>query len=151
MASDKREQAIQRGKAKADKNGKDRSAKGNKDKKGKAGPGDGASVAGHPRAAQAVRRAKGFGGLAAFALTALISREAGISHEQMLERALIAGVAGYLLMWALAVAVWRNVVQAELRARVEQQAARVPAKRTISLAGPAKTEAEAAEGVPAGS
>lgn len=151
MASDTREQAIARGKAKADKKGKDRSAKGKKRTKGTAPSGHGASVAGHPRAARAVRRAKGFGGLAAFALAALISRKAGISHEQMLTRALIAGIAGYLLMWALAVTVWRNVVAAEMRARLEQQAARVPATRTISLAGAAKAEAEAAEGAPAGS
>lgn len=78
------------------------------------------SVATHPRAGNAVRRAKGIGGIAGFALAALISHQAGNQPQQLLERALIAGIAGYLLAWACAVTVWRHIVLAELRARVER-------------------------------
>lgn len=81
------------------------------------------SVATHPRAGNAVRRAKGIGGIAGFALAALIAHKAGDQPQQVLERALISGVAGYLLAWACAVTVWRHIVLAELRARVERATA----------------------------
>lgn len=81
------------------------------------------SVATHPRGGNAVRRAKGIGGIAGFALAALISHKAGAQPQQMLERALIFGIVGYLLAWTCAVTVWRHIVLAELRARVERATA----------------------------
>ena len=135
MASPTRDEALARGKAKADEKGKARDLK--KGRKAQAEQHGAAttvaSVAGHPRAAQAVRRAKGFGGLIGFALAALLSRSAGISHSQMLERALIAGVAGYLLTWACAVMIWRHVVIAELRSLAERRSAASPGQRMVSL------------------
>lgn len=100
--------------------GKD-APKDKKKKKGKDGakPSGGASVANHPRAAAAVRRAKGAGGLASFVLAAWLSHRAGLSTSQVVERALAAGIAGYLLAWACAVTVWRQIVLAELRTAVE--------------------------------
>ena len=116
MADSNRDEAIKRGKAKADKKAKERKAKA---KQKAAGPPT--SIAGHPRAAQAVRRAKGIGALAGFALAALASHGAGVSHTQMAERALAGGVVAYLLAWACAVTVWRHIVLAELRALAEQR------------------------------
>ena len=92
-----------------------------KDKKAKGAKGGRASVAGHPRAAAAVKRSKGIGGILGFAIAALVSRKAGIAHAEMLERALIGGIGGMLLGWFVAVTVWRNIVVAEMKALVEQR------------------------------
>jgi hypothetical protein len=114
-----REEATERGKKKADSKAKERQAKSGKDKKGK-GKGDSAdagrpSVANHPRAAASVRRAKGLAGLAGFAITALLAHSAGLAATSVLERALLVGIGSYLLAWGCAVAVWRQIVLAELR------------------------------------
>jgi hypothetical protein len=118
-----------------DKPPKEKKAK--KEKKKKKGEDGGAkagtSVATHPRARQAVRRAKGFGGLAGFALAALLSHSAGLAVTGVLERALIAGVAGYLLAWACAVTVWRHLVLAEIRTALERQRQLVGERRAIPL------------------
>jgi hypothetical protein len=95
-----------------------------KDKKGKKGKGSsdsgaGPSVAAHPRASYQVRRAKGWGGIAGFALAAYLSYKAGVPTFDLGLRALIAGILGYLLAWGCAVTVWRHLVLAELRAAVE--------------------------------
>ena len=76
MAKDK---SNAKGKAKGDKKGK----------KGK-GAADGISVAGHPRAAAQVRRAKGFGGVTFFLITAYFSFKAQVPADQVALRALIA-------------------------------------------------------------
>jgi hypothetical protein len=102
------------------KKGKDKS-KGDK-KKGKKGAGSAStaiSVAAHPRASAAVKRAKGFGGVGGFALAAYLSHKAGVPAEQTGARALAAGIAGYIVAWACAVTVWRYLVLAEFRAAVE--------------------------------
>jgi hypothetical protein len=107
-------------KGKADKGkGKGKDEKGKKGKKGKGGAQDGISVAGHPRAAAHVKRAKGWGGLLGFAIAAYLSHKAGVPAVQVGVRALVAGVAGYLVAWACAVSVWRHLLLAELRAYVE--------------------------------
>jgi hypothetical protein len=108
-------------KSDAKKGGKDKS-KGKKGKKGKTGADNGSraiSVADHPRAAAAVKRAKGFGGLGGFALAAYISHKAGVPAEQVGVRALAVGIAGYLVAWACAVTIWRHLVLAEFKAAYE--------------------------------
>ena len=104
-------------KKKADAKAKD---KGKKDKKGKKGKGDSAdtgrpSIANHPRARASVRRIKGIGGLLGFGIAALLAHSAGLPTTSVLVRALLVGIGGYLLAWACAVAVWRQIVLAELR------------------------------------
>lgn len=74
------------------------------------------SVANHPRAAAQVARAKAWGGLVGFLLVGWLSLKAGVPTADLLLRALVAGVAAYVLAWACAVAVWRHLVIAELRA-----------------------------------
>jgi hypothetical protein len=81
---------------------------------------DGPSVAAHPRARYHVRRAKGWGGLAGFALAAYFSYKAGVPTADLGLRALVAGIVGYMLAWACAVTVWRQLVLAELRAALER-------------------------------
>ena len=98
-------------------------AEGKKGKKGKKGKGDtaaGPSVAAHPRASYQVRRAKGWGGIAGFALAAYFSYKAGVPTADLGLRALIGGIGGYMLAWACAVTVWRHLVLAELRAALER-------------------------------
>lgn len=103
----------------AAKRGKDKTKGGKKVNKGKAPAADGISVAGHPRAAAGVRRAKGFGGIGFFAIAAYYSYKAGVPADQVALRAIAVGIAGYMLAWACSVTVWRHLVLAELRAAVE--------------------------------
>jgi hypothetical protein len=93
-------------------------AKAKKGAKGKSGASGGAlpSVAAHPRAGAQIARAKAWGGLAGFGLAAVLSWKAGVPTSDLLLRALAAGIAGYVATWACAVAVWRHLVIAELRA-----------------------------------
>ena len=107
------------------KNDKSKKAKGDKKAKKGKGAADGISVAGHPRAAAQVRRAKGFGGVAFFLITAYFSYKAQIPPDQVAVRALIGGIGGYLLAWMCAVTVWRQLVLAELRAAIESGRARM--------------------------
>ena len=66
--------------------GKSKDKAGKKGKKGKKAAG-GPSVATHPRAVASVRRAKGAGGLAGFALAALLSHRAGLDAAHRPPRA----------------------------------------------------------------
>jgi hypothetical protein len=127
-------------KNKSDAKGK---AKGNKKAKKGKGAADGISVAGHPRAAAQVRRAKGFGGVTFFLITAYFSYKAQVPPDQVALRALIAGIGGYMLAWMCAVTVWRQLVLAELRAAVESGRARI---EPIASSAPAAAEAATAPG-----
>ena len=133
-----------------------------KGKKGKKGNGEanasaGPSVANHPRASYQVRRAKGWGGLAGFAIAAYLSYKAGVPTSDLGLRALVAGIAGYMLAWACSVTVWRHLVLAELRATVDPGAAPNPDLIPARAAQPAKpatppddVATPAPEGAPAG-
>src|SRR5579859_3896108 len=90
-----------------------------KDKKGKAASSGGLSVASHPRAAASVRQIKGWGGLLAFGVTAYLSLSHGVAPDVAGLRALGAGIAGYIVSYGCAVAVWRQLMIAEVRARIE--------------------------------
>ncbi len=102
----------------ADKKAKEK-AKGKK-AKDTAGAPSGPSVANHPRARYQVRRAKGWGGIAGFAVTGYLSYKAGVPAFDVGMRALVAGIVGYMLAWKCAVTVWRHLVLAELRAVIER-------------------------------
>lgn len=80
-------------------------------------PPGGISVAAHPRSASAVRRAKGAGGLLGTLLAALLALRAGLPPLDVMVRGLTGGVVGYLVLWAVAVAVARQLVVAEIRTR----------------------------------
>jgi hypothetical protein len=70
-------------------------------------------VAEHPRAAEAIRRAKAYAGLSGFGLVALLGFSHGAPLEAALGRALVGGVVAYLLIWAAALAVWKRLLVAE--------------------------------------
>ena len=94
--------------------------KGKDDASGASGAGGVPCVANHPRASYQVRRAKGWGGIAGFAIAGYLGYKAGIPTFDVGLRALVAGIVGYMLAWMCAVAVWRHLVIAELRAAVER-------------------------------
>lgn len=106
---------------------KDKTKGDKKIKKGKGPAADGISVAGHPRAAAQVRRAKGVGGIGSFAIAAYLSYKAGVPSDQIALRALAVGIAGYILAWACSLTVWRHLVLAELRAAVDSGRAKLEA------------------------
>jgi hypothetical protein len=81
---------------------------------------DYSSIATHPRARVSVRKTKAWVGLAAFVIAALLSLKASVPTFQVFERALVAGLAGYLLAWWGSIFVWRHLMLAEQRAAVEE-------------------------------
>jgi hypothetical protein len=107
---------------KTDKDAKSESKK--KDKKGKgkkaAEQSPGSSIATHPRARSSVRQVKGWAGLAGFAIAAVLSLQASVPLFQVGERALVAGVVGYMLAWWCSVLIWRHLIVAEQRAAIEE-------------------------------
>jgi hypothetical protein len=82
------------------------------------------SLAEHPRAAGSIGRAKAWGGLGGLLATAGGSLLNGAPLFDALLWALVGGVAGYVLVWAAAIAVWRNILQAEARAVAARAAER---------------------------
>jgi high-affinity Fe2+/Pb2+ permease len=67
----------------------------------------------HPRATRQIELARGWGGVGAFALVALLGLHAGVPSTTVGVRSLIAGVVGYVVCWGLAVMVWRHLAVAE--------------------------------------
>jgi hypothetical protein len=130
---------------------KDKKGKGTKGADTSAGP----SVAGHPRASYQVRRAKGWGGIAGFGIAAYLSYKAGVPTVDLGLRAIIAGVAGYMLAWACAVTVWRHLVLAELRAAAERGTTPnpdlIPARTARGAQAGAAADAGSPAGAPSGS
>jgi hypothetical protein len=90
------------------------------------------SIANHPRAGAQVARAKAWGGLGGFVLVLLLSLRAGVPVPDALLRALLGGIAAYVAAWACAVAVWRHLVIAELRAVRNHRAAEAAARRAAA-------------------
>jgi ABC-type uncharacterized transport system permease subunit len=119
-------------KAKGKKGENAKSGDGAETAKGKKGalPEGAMSVAAHPRAAAQVRRARGWGSLVAFLLTLYVSVSHGVSPDIAALRAIIVGIAGGIVARGCAVMVWRHLMIAELRARIERAKAQleVPAE-----------------------
>lgn len=78
------------------------------------------TVAGHPRSARAVRRAKGLGGLLGTVLATLLALNAGLPLLDAMMRGIVGGIVGYVVLWAVALSVARQLVIAEIRARHAQ-------------------------------
>lgn len=69
----------------------------------------------HPRARRQIRMAKGWAGLAGCALAGYASWHGGAPFFDTVLRALLWGVAAYMLVWFCAVQVWRHLAIAEVR------------------------------------
>jgi hypothetical protein len=82
------------------------------------------TIGAHPRARRSVRRARSLGGLIAFGVTLLLSLKAGVPAFDATARALIAGIVVHLASWRVAVAVWHQLMLAELeQVRTKREAA----------------------------
>lgn len=101
------------------------------------------SVSAHPRAKRSITRAKAWGGLLAFGLVAFLSYRAGVAPFEIGVRALVAGMAGYLVVWFFAVLLWQRLVvhelqqerdrkRAELEARLAAQAEEVEGEEIVA-------------------
>ncbi|HXD55616.1 MAG TPA: hypothetical protein VN618_12730 [Solirubrobacteraceae bacterium] len=124
--------------AKAAKPAKEKKKDEKKGKKGKAAivEIDGPSVAGHPRAARAVERAKAWGALVGFGAGFYESLPTHTFATTML-RALVAGIALFLAAWAGSVFFWRRMVMVEIKAREQElvAAARAAQARRAAAEG----------------
>jgi hypothetical protein len=94
------------------------------------------SVAAHPRAAGAIRRAKGYGGLGGFVLGVALSLRAGVPVPDAALRGVEAGAGGYVALWFATVMVWRQLAVAEIEA----------VRRRLLDAAEREIERKAAEG-----
>ena len=100
-----------------DKSKDKKSKKKDKDGETPAGLPDGICVAGHPRSARMVRRAKGWAGVGGVMLCTILALGAHLPMVDALLRGLAGGIVAYLVVWALALAVARQLIVAEVRAR----------------------------------
>jgi hypothetical protein len=73
-------------------------------------------LAAHPRARRQIALAKSYAGLAGFAFAGWAAYRGGAQFLDVTSRALMWGLAAYVLVWALAVQVWRHLAVAEVRA-----------------------------------
>ena len=85
-------------------------------KKRAAAKGGEVKLTAHPRAQRQIGLLKAYGGLAGFGLAAWASARTGAPFLDVAVRALMWGVISYVVVWALAVQVWRHVAVAEVRA-----------------------------------
>ena len=83
------------------------------------------TIGAHPRARRSVRRARAFGGLRGFVVTLVLSLRAGVPAFDATARALVAGVAVHMAAWAIAVAVAKQMMLAELEAVRERRLQRL--------------------------
>jgi uncharacterized membrane protein YccC len=83
----------------------------------------------HPRATSGIRRAKGYAGLGTFALVIFFSMGAGLNASGAIARALGLGVVAYMLAWAAAVTIWRQIVLGELEAARARRESRLAQAR----------------------
>lgn len=119
--------------------------KGAKGKKGKGAAGSSdIKLSEHPRGRHQIRLAKSWAGLAGCALAGYASWHGGAPFVDSVLRALLWGVAAYILVWFCAVQVWRQIAIAEVRGAEkrwrEQKAAAELQAREIA----AKAQAERA-------
>src|SRR4051812_42951190 len=75
-----------------------------------------ATVSKHPRARRSIRTIKGWAALIAFILVEYKALKAGMTFDQAIVRALLAGIGAYVVAWVAAVIVWRQLVVAEIEA-----------------------------------
>jgi hypothetical protein len=93
------------------------------------------TIGAHPRARRSVRRARALGGLLGFLMTIALSHNAGVPAFDATARALIAGVVVHLAAWAIAVAVWKQIMLAELETVRERRRQRVERRAELARAG----------------
>jgi hypothetical protein len=73
-------------------------------------------VAEHPVAARQIARARAWGALIGFVLTFWLSRRAGLPFPECGARAIVGGLVCRVLVWAIVVSIWRQVIPAQIAA-----------------------------------
>jgi hypothetical protein len=98
--------------------GRGQKGKGAKAAKGSAAPRSAGEVrlSEHPRARHQIRIAKAWAGVAGVVLAGYASWHGGAPFFDTALRALLWGIAAYVLVWFCAVQVWRQIAIAEVRA-----------------------------------
>jgi hypothetical protein len=94
-------------------------------------------LAAHPRAKRHIALAKSWGGLLGFFGGLYIAMGAGLSTPDAISRALICGIAFYVLAWAGAVAIWGQLAIGEVHAQrraLQDEHERRMAEREAALA-----------------
>lgn len=97
----------------------------------------------HPRARHQIRVAKGWAGLAGCAFAGYASWHGGAPFFDTALRALLWGVAAYVLVWFCAVQVWRQVAIAEVRAAEKAWSERKAETERVARERLAQAQAEA--------
>lgn len=92
------------------------------------------TIGAHPRFKRSVRRARALGGLLGFLVTIVLSMHAGVPAWDATARALMAGVAVHLAAWAVAVAVVKQLMLAELHAQHARRKARLEHRAELARA-----------------
>jgi hypothetical protein len=87
-----------------------------------AAPDDYVRLSDHPRARRSIARSKAIGGVAGFVLGFWFASRAGLPAWDSGVRALVGGIAGYVLIWLGAVQIWRQIAIAEYRGAVRRRA-----------------------------
>ena len=93
------------------------------------------TIGAHPRARRSVRRARALGGLIGFLVTLVLSLRAGVPAWDATASALMAGVVVHMVAWRVSVAVWRQLMLAELEQVRERRAERVERRGELARAG----------------
>ena len=119
-------------------NGK-RGAAGARGGRGRPAAGNQIRLADHPRARRHIEQGRAWAGLGGFAIAALASWHAGTPFLDTAVRALVAGIVCYLVVWALAVQVWRHLAVAEVKAAEKRWL-----ERRAELEESARAESQAA-------
>ena len=92
------------------------------------------TIGAHPRARRSVRRARALGGLLGFLVTVVLSLRTGVPAWDAVARALIAGIVVHLAAWAIAVAVWKQLMLAELHELHARRTARLERRAELARA-----------------
>jgi hypothetical protein len=118
--------------------------KGAKKAVGSAQRGSQISLSQHPRAKRHIALAKGWAGLAGAAFSGYVAWKSGLPFFDTVLRALLWGVASYVLVWFLAVQVWRQLAIAEVRAAEKQWLERKQEVERLARERAAQMQAEMA-------
>lgn len=71
-------------------------------------------IADHPRAVRSISRARAWGAVIGFGVAAFFGDRIGLPFVDLVVRSILIGAASYLVVWAGAQAVWRQIVFAEI-------------------------------------
>ncbi|MDO9354447.1 MAG: hypothetical protein Q7T55_12180 [Solirubrobacteraceae bacterium] len=74
-------------------------------------------IADHPRARNAIARSRAWASLIGFGLGAFFGDRAGVPFVDLVLRSIGIGIGAYLAVWAGALAIWRQILFAELAVR----------------------------------